>query len=54
MEIKGSVAVITGGGNGIGEAVAKYFAENGAKVAVADMAQKHIHRVVKEIQQAGG
>ena len=30
MEIKGSVAVITGGGNGIGEAVAKYMVSNGA------------------------
>ena len=54
MEIKGSVAVITGGGNGIGEAVAKYFAQNGAKVVVVDMAQKNIDRVVKEIQEAGG
>ena len=54
MEIKGSVAVVTGGGNGIGEAVAKYFAQNGAKVVIVDMAQKNIDRVVKEIQEAGG
>jgi 3-oxoacyl-[acyl-carrier protein] reductase len=54
MEIKGSVVLVTGGGNGIGEAVAKYFAKNGAKVAVVDMVQKNIDRVVKEIKEAGG
>jgi len=54
MEIKGSVAVITGGGNGIGEAVAKYFVTNGAKVVIVDMAQKNIDRVVQEIKDMGG
>ena len=54
MEIKGTVAVVTGGGNGIGEAVAKYFVRNGAKVAIVDMAQKNIDRVVGEIKAMGG
>ena len=54
MEIKGSVAVITGGGNGIGEAIAKYFVRRGAKVAVVDMAQQNIDRVVKELKEMGG
>jgi 3-oxoacyl-[acyl-carrier protein] reductase len=54
MEIKGSVALITGGGNGIGEAVAKYFVKNGAKVAIVDMVQKNIDRVVAEIKAMGG
>ena len=54
MEIKGSVVVVTGGGNGIGEAVAKYFVRNGAKVVIVDMAQKNIERVVKEIKEMGG
>jgi len=54
MEIKGSVAVITGGGNGIGEAVAKYFVRNGAKVALVDMVQKNLDRVVGEIKAMGG
>ena len=54
MEIKGCVAVVTGGGNGIGEAVSKYFARQGAKVVVVDMAQGNIDRVVGEIAAAGG
>ncbi len=54
MEIKGSVAVITGGGNGIGEAVAKFFVRNGAKVALVDMVQKNLDRVVGEIKAMGG
>ena len=54
MEIKGSVALVTCGGNGIGEAVAKYFVSQGAKVVIVDMAQKHIDRVLGEIQAMGG
>ena len=54
MEIKGSVALITGGGNGIGEAVAKYLAKRGAKVAIVDMVQENLDRVVKDIKELGG
>jgi 3-oxoacyl-[acyl-carrier protein] reductase len=54
MEIKGSVALITGGGNGIGEAVAKHLAKRGAKIAIVDMQQKNVDRVVKEIKDMGG
>ncbi len=54
MEIKGSVALITGGGNGIGEMIAKYFVQQGAKVAIIDAAQQNIDRVVQEIKDMGG
>ena len=53
MEIKGSVVLVTGGGNGIGESVAKYFAKQGAKVAIVDMVQKNIDRVVAELKAMG-
>jgi 3-oxoacyl-[acyl-carrier protein] reductase len=54
MEIKGSVVIVTGAGNGIGEAVAKYFIRSGAKVVVVDMLQKNIDRVIKDIKDMGG
>jgi 3-oxoacyl-[acyl-carrier protein] reductase len=54
MDIQGSVALITGGGNGIGEAVAKYFVRHGAKVAIVDMSQKDVDRVVAELKEMGG
>lgn len=50
MEIKGSVAIVTGGANGIGESVAKYLASNGAKVAIVDMQQDRIERVLADIR----
>ncbi len=54
MKIRDSVAIVTGGGNGIGEAVVKYFVQNGAKVAVVDLMQGNIDRVVKEVKAMGG
>lgn len=54
MELKNSVALVTGGGNGIGEAVVKHFVSRGAKVAVVDLVQKNIDRVVADVRKAGG
>src|SRR4051812_45417318 len=54
MQIKGSVVIVTGGANGIGEAVAKKFARQGAQVAVVDLSQKDIDRVVQDIHAADG
>ena len=54
MELKNSVALVTGGGNGIGEAVVKHFVARGAKVAVVDLVQKNIDRVVADVKKTGG
>ena len=53
MEIQGSVVLVTGGGNGIGEAVAKYFAQRGAKIAIVDMVQENIDRVLADLKAMG-
>ncbi len=54
MELQDHVAVITGGGSGIGAATARLFAEEGAKVLIADWEEAHAQAVVQEITQAGG
>src|ERR1019366_6606432 len=54
MELKNSVALVTGGGNGIGEAVVKHFVARGAKVAVVDLVQKNVDRVVADVKKTGG
>ena len=48
------VAIVTGGGSGIGEAVATTLASNGATVVVADFDRAGGERVVKEIEAGGG
>nr|BAP47467.1 short-chain alcohol dehydrogenase [uncultured organism] len=47
-------AIVTGGGSGIGRAVALTLAANGAKVVVADLKKESADAVVAEIQAAGG
>ena len=54
MDLAGSVAVITGGGSGIGEAVAKDLANDGVKIVLGDMDKEGLDRVVNEIKAAGG
>jgi NAD(P)-dependent dehydrogenase (short-subunit alcohol dehydrogenase family) len=48
------VALVTGGGSGIGEATAKRFALGGAQVVIADMNMKGAERVAAEIKATGG
>ncbi|MBS0289993.1 MAG: SDR family NAD(P)-dependent oxidoreductase [Proteobacteria bacterium] len=50
MKIPGKVAVVTGGGSGMGEVVCRYLAEQGAKVVIIDKSENAALRVAKEIQ----
>ncbi|MBF4628196.1 SDR family NAD(P)-dependent oxidoreductase [Curtobacterium flaccumfaciens] len=53
-EFEGKVAVVTGGGSGIGESVAKELAAAGATVVVADINLAGAERVAASIVEAGG
>lgn len=48
------VTVITGGGSGMGAAMAKEFAKRGAKVAIFDLNEEKSLQIVEEITAIGG
>ncbi|MFN8499160.1 MAG: L-iditol 2-dehydrogenase [Anaerolineae bacterium] len=54
MKLEGKVAIITGGGQGIGRGIALRFGQEGASVVVADIQQDQAQKVVDEIKAAGG
>jgi NAD(P)-dependent dehydrogenase (short-subunit alcohol dehydrogenase family) len=53
-ELDGKVAIVTGGGRGIGRAVALALARSGAAVALTGRSREHLERVVAEVQSSGG
>jgi NAD(P)-dependent dehydrogenase (short-subunit alcohol dehydrogenase family) len=54
MRLAGKVALITGGGSGIGKASCLLFAREGAKVVVVDLKQETAEVTAQEIVHAGG
>ena len=54
MRLENRVAVVTGGGSGIGAEICRQFAREGALVAVTDLRQEAAQRVAAEIRVAKG
>ena len=54
FDMSGHVAVVTGGGTGIGAGIARAFHESGAAVVLAARRTEHIEQVAKEICDDGG
>jgi NAD(P)-dependent dehydrogenase (short-subunit alcohol dehydrogenase family) len=52
--LEGKVAVVTGGGDGIGGAISRLFAQHGAQVEIAEIDPERAERKVAEIEAGGG
>jgi len=52
--LDGKVAIVTGGGSGIGEAVSRELSRRGARVVVADLDGKEAERVARAVAEQGG
>ncbi len=52
--LQNKVAIVTGGGSGIGKAISQLYAAEGAKVVVSDINEAHGNAVADEIKKNGG
>jgi 3-oxoacyl-[acyl-carrier protein] reductase len=53
MELEGSVAIVTGAGNGIGAAIARKLAAEGARVALWDVNLESVQKLAGELDPVG-
>ena len=51
--VTGKIALVTGGGTGIGKAIAAALAQKGAKVAIASRTSAHVEGAAQELQSRG-
>src|SRR5262245_7881875 len=54
FDLNGKMAMVTGAGSGIGAAIARVFAESGARIALLDRDESSARQVADEIVQLGG
>ncbi|GGF84926.1 3-ketoacyl-ACP reductase [Paenibacillus albidus] len=54
QKLKGKVAIVTGGGSGIGRASVLEFARHGAKVVLLDRTVEKAEKVKRQVEQEGG
>ena len=54
FRLEKKIAFVTGAGSGIGESIARLFAQQGAHVVLADLREDGAQQVAREIQEAGG
>jgi NAD(P)-dependent dehydrogenase (short-subunit alcohol dehydrogenase family) len=54
MKLEGKVAVVTGAASGIGRAIARLFAAEGARVVAGDIDPARLEALVQEVRGAGG
>ena len=53
MKLKEKVAIVTGGGNGIGREICKGFSKEGAKIVIADLDEENSDKTLNEIKNLG-
>jgi NAD(P)-dependent dehydrogenase (short-subunit alcohol dehydrogenase family) len=54
FSLKNKVAIVTGASRGIGEAIARTFAQHGAKVVISSRKQEALEEVAASIRKSGG
>ena len=52
-QLEGKVAVVTGGGSGIGQGIAQACADAGMRVVIADIEEDAAERVANELRERG-